>query len=441
MLVSSRLYDAPADQITYDMVRDFVLDAEQANLLTESLTLELKRERSSRNVVEAVQALSNAEGGIVLVGVSEELAGEDRLVGVSKREPDALITQMRSLMPTALPEIVPVRIPGTERLIIVLRVDADAVLHPVVVNGEVRYRIPGQNVAADRQRIIDLIARDNSASYQTPQFEIDNRSQPNDPARYPLWPEEEPREIATLRLQGGLTLPYRILEEPWLGSAARKAALDTLNQSPIPTKVWGLAPHQEVSPLGWRMTEATSAWFKMSAPAGGHVFTAGEAPITASAYLSLAGRELSLLLGLRHYDQSGKVELINLADLYHAVLAELLTITSVCTAVAEAMDAAEPSELRIYRGWIQPSKAYRVTSVLNLGDYPRDSTEQPQSGYFPRARPNGRTVDDLDKLARDWETILLLDLGLRDFEKALAQIPLPAWAADLRSRPQSHLPM
>ncbi|MFI0451798.1 helix-turn-helix domain-containing protein [Actinomadura sp. 6N118] len=434
MLVSPSLYDAPVDQITYDMVRDFVLDAEQADLLTESLTLELKRERSGHNVVKAVQALSNADGGIVLVGVSEEHSGEDRFVGVSKREPDALVTQMRSLMPTALPEVIPVRIPNTEKLIVVLRVDADAVPHPVVVNGEIRYRVPGQNVAVDRQRIIDLVARD-TAAYQDLQFEMDDRARPNIPDSFPLWAEEEPREIATLRFEGGLTLPYRALEQPWLGSAARKAVIDTLDRSPIPSKVWGLAPQQEASPLGWRISEATSTWFKLHAPMGGKVFTAGDVPVTAAAYLSLAGRELSLLLGLRYYDQSAKVVPIGLSDLYHAVLAGLLTITSVCVAVAESMDAAEPSDLRLYRGWIQPAKDYRVTSVLNLGDYPRDSTEHPPRGYFPRARSKGRTIEDLDRLTRDWITLLLLDLGLRDFEESLEDIALPAWATEFRNHP------
>jgi hypothetical protein len=173
----------------------------------------------------------------------------------------------------------------------------------------------------------------------------------------------------------------------------------------------------------------------MSAPAGGKVFTAGEVPVTAAAYLSLAGRELSLLLGLRYYDQSAKVVPIGLSDLYHAVFAELLTITGVCMAVAESMDAAEPSELHIYRGWIQPARDYRVTSVLDINDYARDSTEHPPNGYFPRARSRGRTVDDLDGLTRDWITMLLLDLGLRDFEEALEGIALPAWATEFRNRP------
>ncbi len=60
------LYSIPAAQVTYELVRQFVLDAEAANLFTESLTFEAKERRSEANFVEAVAALSNTDGGLVL---------------------------------------------------------------------------------------------------------------------------------------------------------------------------------------------------------------------------------------------------------------------------------------------------------------------------------------------------------------------------------------
>lgn len=158
---SDRLYSAPAAEVDYALVRQFVLDAEAADLFTESLTFEAKEKRNSTNVVEAVAALSNTDGGIVLVGVKDGgAAGEDRITGVPKSEHDTLVSQMRSLIPNAMPEVIPVARRGTDQLVIVLRVDADAVLHPVMVNGKVLYRLPGQKAPADRQRVIDMIARD-----------------------------------------------------------------------------------------------------------------------------------------------------------------------------------------------------------------------------------------------------------------------------------------
>jgi hypothetical protein len=67
----------------------------------------------------------------VLVGVKDrDAVGEARIVGVPQSEHDALVSQMHSLTPNAMPEVIPVAEPGTDQLVIVLRVDADAVLHP-----------------------------------------------------------------------------------------------------------------------------------------------------------------------------------------------------------------------------------------------------------------------------------------------------------------------
>ena len=139
--MNDALYNGPSDGIDFDLVRQFVLDAEEANLFSESLTFEAKERRDRNNVVEAVAALSNTDGGIVLVGVKDKDAtGVSRIVGVPRAEHDRLVRQLHDLIPTAMPEIVPVRIPETDRLIIVLRVDADAVAHPVAAWQCVRRR-------------------------------------------------------------------------------------------------------------------------------------------------------------------------------------------------------------------------------------------------------------------------------------------------------------
>lgn len=112
----------PAAAVDFPLVRQFVEDAEAANMFTESRTFEAKERRNGNNVAEAVAALSSSDGGVVLVGVMDRGAvGAARMVGVEQAEHDSLVSNLQNLLPTAMPEIVPVRIPDTSRLVIVLR--------------------------------------------------------------------------------------------------------------------------------------------------------------------------------------------------------------------------------------------------------------------------------------------------------------------------------
>ena len=124
---SERLYSAAESEVTYELVRQFVLDAEESDLFSESLTFEIKEKRDHNNVADAVGALSNTDGGIVLVGVKEDATGDNRLVGVAHKEHDRIVSNLHNLIPEAMPEVIPVRMPGTDKLIIVLRIDAGAV--------------------------------------------------------------------------------------------------------------------------------------------------------------------------------------------------------------------------------------------------------------------------------------------------------------------------
>ena len=64
-VVPGDLYTAPASAIDYELVRTFVLSAEDANLFSESLTFEAKEKLNKGNVAEAVAALDNTDGGVV----------------------------------------------------------------------------------------------------------------------------------------------------------------------------------------------------------------------------------------------------------------------------------------------------------------------------------------------------------------------------------------
>jgi Putative DNA-binding domain len=410
------LYSATASEVDYELVKAFVLNAEEADLFSESLTFEAKEKRSGSNVAEAVAALSNTDGGIVLVGVKDkDAAGEARLVGVPKSEHDALASSLHAVIPQAMPDIIPVAMPDGQRLILVLRVNADEVPHPVMISGKVLFRIPGHSVPADRQRVLDLVARDQAA----PGAERGRMSvlrPPWHPSEMGIWPEDkDPRpRTGALRVVGGLELPRRILNRPWLDSAARQAALDALNNSPLrQSPDWFLTP--------WDTKDARATHLR---------FLAGEVPqgayrVQSAAYLRLAGRRLSMLVGFRWTDGAGFGDAMRMEHFHHALLGSMITIAFTCKHVARAADAAEPSDPLAWEAWLQPGTDLSVTDVISFGGLHRDSTDDPQTGHFPEARAAGTDVEDLDELARDWLTYWLLDLGTRDFEKWIASWDRP----------------
>lgn len=416
------LYTAPASDIDYGLVRAFVLSAEAADLFSESLTFEAKEKRSGSNVAEAVAALSNTDGGIILVGVKDKDAtGEDRIVGVAKPDHDALASNLHSLIPEAMPEIIPVAMPGGQNLVLVLRVNADAVPHPVMVSGKVLFRIPGHSVPADRRRVLDLAARDQAApGAEFARMNVERR--PWQPKDVVLWSTDDTGKEASLksgvlRVAGGLELPRRVLDRPWLGLAARQAALDSLNNSPVRSSPsWLLTT--------WDTVEARATDLRLFA---GEV-TQGTYAVQAGAYLHLAGRRLSMLVGFRWTDRSGFKDAMGMEHFYHALLGAMITITSTCAHVARATDVAEPSDPLAFEGWLQPENDLAVTDVVSFGGLQPDKSDEHRSGHFPAARAASTDTEDLDALARDWLTYWLLDLGKlgpRDFETWIAGWPRP----------------
>ena len=431
------LYSVHAKEVDYELVKAFVLSGEGADLFSESLNFEAKEKRNGTNVAEAVAALGNTDGGIVMVGVKDKDAtGVARLVGVTKIELDALVSNLHAVLPpAAMPEIIPVAIPGTDKLILILRVNADEVPHPVIVNGRVLIRIPGQSVAADRQRVHDLVARDQSAPGGE-RGRMNVLHSPWQPTEMGIWPE--PRDEApeyrtgTLRVIGGLELPRRVLDRPWLDLAARQAAEDALNSSPLR----GAA--------NWHLR----TWEVKTARAASLRFFAGEVPqgtyrVQGAAYLRLAGRRLSMLLGFRWVHGAGFGEPMRMEHFYQALLGSMITIGSTCKHVARAAGVSEPVDPLPWEARLQPGNGLSVTDVVDFGGLHRDSSDNPPNWHFPEARATGTDIEDLDALARDWLTYWLLDMGTvgpRNFDQWVAGwsrpgfLQIPELALPPRSR-------
>lgn len=416
---SDRLYSVPPAEVDYGLVRQFVLDAEAADLFTESLTFEAKERRSSTNVIEAVSALSNTDGGIVLVGVKDrDAVGEARVVGVPQSEHDALVSQMHSLIPNAMPEVIPVAKPGTDRLVVVLRVDADAVLHPVMVNGKVLYRLPGQKAPADRQRVIDMIARDAQGQAQSGPMQIIPQGwRPQDIA---LWPGDD-RPGATdaisgeLRVVGGLTLPHRILDRPWLDTPAKQAAVNALNNSPLRmSPAWSLAP--------WLLTEARAGALRYQSSAVPHRPVHAEA----GAYLRLARRYLALVVSFRWLKVDDAPFRLDLDTFHDALLSCMVTVASTCAHVAKSLGAAAPAEPRTWEAWLTSTND-NVLDVVDISRFIRDNKNSAVGAFFPATKVPGNDMADLERTTRDWLTYWLLEIGTRGFEYSLASRAVPRW--------------
>lgn len=430
------LFSLPAQRIDFAAVRTFVLEAEASDALTESTVLELKEKRDGRNIVDAVAALANTDGGIVLVGISDKSLGDSRFVGVPPTEHDRLVGQLRSLIPDYMPEVIPVAFPADQsRILLVLRVDADVPLHPVVVSGRVSVRFPGQTVPARREDILRLAERDQAGGPAGASIAI-QAPLPPDPARFPFWPEADLPALQ-MRLSGGLTLPPRVLQRPWLPSAAQSAALEALREGPVPDFIWTdyMRPHEWTSTpnWGWSTAEQRSTRLRFTGEPGQQRWPSGRPDVRAAAHLHLYGRTLGLILAIGYVDQSeansGTGLRLSLRDIHEAVLGALVAHVRVCRRVAASLDASQPAALQPFQAWFQPTGERRLSSLIHL-DRPWTSgsaLNTVDSYFWPPSHPESESIRDLDGLARMWLTVLLLDIGASEFESEIDTLALPKW--------------
>jgi hypothetical protein len=160
------IYTAAEPDVTTDLLEAFLSEQRRDRQFMESMTLELKRERRGHGVPDAVCALANSAGGVVIVGIDEREPTLERAPGLTPHSVVSLSDQLRgSLGPLVRPELIPVPVGTDGRVAVVIRVEVDASLWPVVSNGRVMVRNPGSSVAATREQILDLVHRRGSAAY------------------------------------------------------------------------------------------------------------------------------------------------------------------------------------------------------------------------------------------------------------------------------------
>ncbi len=222
------IYTAPADRVDAALLRALLAEQRRDRLFMESTALELKRERTHHNVLNAVAAMANTVGGVILLGVDEAKPIFDESPGVSADDLTAVLSQCQQVLdPAVTPEVIPVAIPGKDRVILVIRVPAEPHLWPVVKNGQVFLRNPGQTVAATHDQILDLVRRRDAPSQGLPMYAVTSIHSP----RYREESERSKAGDLVIRLASAVYARPGLRRAITLGTAERAAIWAALGSS------------------------------------------------------------------------------------------------------------------------------------------------------------------------------------------------------------------
>lgn len=150
----------PTSDLSSELLARFL-----AGSVQEGFSLDYKKQ-VTRDLLKTIAAMANTYGGVVIVGVEEDRAGDHAKLGypgeVRGVEPSdrARVVNMcrTSLQPPLSPDVVAVPSSG-ERVLLIIRVEV-APVRPVIYDGRVMVRTDEGNVAADWFRIKQLFDSD-----------------------------------------------------------------------------------------------------------------------------------------------------------------------------------------------------------------------------------------------------------------------------------------
>ena len=415
------LFTCPADAVDEVLVRGFVTVGISSHVQAEGLLVEFKKQNDGGNVIYAVAAMANTDGGLVFVGVDEK--AQDPIVGITTAQADAIVQQLRALLPDAMPEVISVALSDLDgRLVMILRVDPDRVDHPVVVNGRVLIRMPGHTIGARRSEILALAQR--SVSHMATGY----AGFPVDVARLPMWEEEE-RPPAEVRVHARFVLPRRAYGRQYLGTPALHAALAALESGPIPRHLRSEhLRHPELRPSGWRQIEvaALRGRFRSELNPPGH---RGPSAFQASAFLALASRQLDVVLSIAILDGTGDypAQIGDVEAGREFLLAGVVSAVATGVSCAEGMGAGEPMASPRLTAWIGGESGVGTMRV-DL-QWPQVEKQASLTEWrFNEMQPAPNDIRSFDEVVRLWLVPLVFELGSMGFEERLAELPLPNWA-------------
>jgi hypothetical protein len=407
-VVDWSLYTAPEEQITADLLRTFIDEQREARLLAESMTLELKERRHGDNIAKAVAGFANTEGGVVLVGISENNPSFETAPGVSPNEVVAIGDSCRNLLtPLVRPSIVPVALPDGENVVVVVRVDSDASLVPVCKAGAVFVRAPGQTVPASREQIIALATRPQGAatalvpslsSAFAPSYEA-NRDETRD---------------ALVRVASAVWL-RKSVHDFVFGTSVRESLRARLDATPF-----FLYPAQ--TRFEWRRPEnrphcvdsgftANNATFVVDYPGD-------DATYRVTAHFRKDGYRIAYALDLElRVRTRGDLEpetRLGRAELSAALLMGLETAALILPDELATAAGSAPQRIDAVHVWAQnPGQSF--DTLLDLSHTHRAS-QNPMGSQWGWERSAPRTLDEVTHSVRTELERLYLDIGLTDAE-------------------------
>jgi len=182
---------------------------------------------TAAKTLEAITALANTFGGVVLVGVDEDKQGLDRLIGVLASDRARLVSLCWSqLTPPFSPEIIPISLGDDDLYVLVVVVNTGYIRRPIMLNqgNKILVRLEGENQTPDWYRLRDLFTE------QAPSYR-DTRLPPADPSiptRQGQYPDVD------LVLRGRLLLIGPRGRPSLITGPGRTAALTTLNSNETP---------------------------------------------------------------------------------------------------------------------------------------------------------------------------------------------------------------
>lgn len=414
-VVTWSLYTAPDEQITPDLLRAFISEQREARLMTESMTLELKERRHSDNVARAVAGFANTEGGIILVGISEDDPSFDGAPGVSPSEVVAIGDSCRSLLaPLVQMSIVPVPLPAGDKVVIVIRVDADPSVRPVVKAGTVMVRAPGQTVPASHEQIIAMVARSqNPSTIDVPTFSLMDSFRPAYDANRGQFRD------ALIRVAGGVWLRPSASEMVF-GVKQRAQLRESLEQSP-------LFLYPALGSFDWRRPErrpdcvegaftASTASFEIEYPQDDDAYRV-------SARFRRDGYRISYALDLELRTQSrldrGAPPRLGRNELTTALLAGVETAALLLPEVVATIANSAPQRVESIYAWaLNGGLSFDV--LLDLSRDERAS-ENSMGSQWSLEMEAPRTTDEVATSIRSQLVSLYLDLGLQHAESLADQ--------------------
>lgn len=419
------LFTAAVEDISFDDVRKFVSTAMTDRLQAESRALEFKRENNRDNVAKAVAALTNTDGGLVIVGVDEEAA--DPLVGVDRVGHDAVVSNLRLRLPDAMPEVISIAVPDRDRLLLILRVDPDLALLPVVLDGRVLTRIPGSSVGARREEIVALCNRSLSLTSATLPSSGLSLLEVRLWENLPDPPDRPPTEV---RARARCVLPRRFEARDYLGSTAMNAIERSLHAAPVPELV--LQNH-----LTWR-EHRDSQWERSNFSSLGIDLLANRSTtgatwrpaVDAMTRVFLQGRVLTATVAVGVTCNEKSPLITRVAEVHDLLLAASWVAGRVGHASVAALGAGpllhDPAIDATVRGIFEAGQvAFDVHRTSEQG------SARGQSGWPFPSRVVQVEIGTLDEVVKDWLQVPLLEFGMYDFDEELAALPLPRWAKQL----------